>query len=238
MLARGEYPALAAKGVTLVRGDVTDVHACLKACEGAEAVFHVAALASVSVRLEPYVRTNIDGTRTLLGAAKAAGVRRFVYTSTPSVVFSPTGHVGSNEAEPLTTQTMSPYAFTKARAEEHVLAANEPAFRTLALRPHLVWGPGDTQLTAKLVERAQRGRLRLVGDGHEKVDTTYIGNCVDAHLLAERALEQGRGVGKAYFISNGEPLAVRDFVDKVLDAYGVQATARSVPMCNRHHQFV
>lgn len=218
-LARSNYPHLTERGVEQVQGDVTDDASCAKAVAGIEAVFHVAARASMSVRLDPFLKTNFEGTKRLLDAAKRSGVKRFVYTSTPSVVFSRDGHRGANEEAPLVQDAFSPYAFSKARAEEAVMAANSDTFRTVALRPHLVWGPGDTQLTAKLVERARAGKLKLVGDGTEKVDTTYIDNCVDAHVSAERALANGRGAGRAYFISNDEPITVKEFIDAVLRAH-------------------
>lgn len=230
VLARGAYPGLEARGVKLVRGDLTSAAACAMACAGCEVVFHVAALADVGVRLEPFQRTNIDGTRSVLTAARAAGVRRFVLTSSPSVVFSRQGHEGVDERAPLVQETISPYAYTKARAEEIVLAADGDDFRTIALRPHIVWGPGDTQLTARVVERARAGRLKLVGDGRARVDTTYIANCVDAHVLAERALAAGRGRGKAYFISNDEPLEVREFIAGVLEAHGLSPRVGRVPL--------
>jgi 2-alkyl-3-oxoalkanoate reductase len=221
-LARSEHTVLSTLGVEQMRGDVTDPTACDRALVGVDVVFHVAARASMSVRLEPFLKTNLEGTRTLLQAAQRSGVKRFVYTSTPSVVFSKRGHEGASESAPLVQDTFSPYAYSKARAEELVLGANRGSFRTVALRPHLVWGPGDTQLTARLVARAKAGKLKLVGDGSAQVDTTYIDNCVDAHLAAERALQDGRGQGKAFFISNDEPVTIRAFVDAVLRAHSLE----------------
>lgn len=221
-LARSHHPVLEQPGVEPIRGDVTDAASCARAVQGVESVFHVAARASMSVRLEPFIQTNLEGTRKLVDAAKQAGVKRFVYTSTPSVVFSREGHTGAAESAPLVQDQLSPYAWSKARAEEVVRAANSETFKTVALRPHLVWGPGDTQLTAKLVARAKAGKLKLVGDGSAKVDTTYIDNCVDAHLAAERALAEGRAAGQAFFISNDEPVTIRTFVDEVLRAHGLE----------------
>jgi nucleoside-diphosphate-sugar epimerase len=232
ILARGHYPALEARGVRAIRGDVTDPEVTRRACEGADVIFHVAAKASVGVDLAAYAHTNVEGTRTMLASAQAVGVTRFVHTSTPSVVFSEAGHVGADERAPLTTSMLSPYAYTKARAEELVRAAATPTFRTVALRPHLVWGPRDPQLTARLVDRARRGKLALVGDGTALVDTTFVDNAVDAHLLAGDALARpdAPANGQAYFISNGEPRAVEAIVGDIVAACGAPRPTRHVPL--------
>lgn len=229
-LARGEYPALAALGVEVMRGDVTDAAAVARAASGVDVVFHVAAKAGVGGRFADYVHSNLRGTEVVVAACQQAGVPRLVYTSTPSVVFDPRGHEGADESTPRTTTKISAYAWTKARAEEHVLAAHGPALATCALRPHLIWGPEDTQLTARILARARAGRLRLVAGGRSRVDTIYIDNAVDAHLDAAEALARGTAGGKAYFLSNDDPRPIADIMGAMLAAGGLPKVTRSIPL--------
>ena len=227
VLARGDYPELAGPSVELLRGDVADPAVARAAAEGVDLIFHLAAKAGVGGRYSDYVRSNLEGTRAMLEGARAAGVRRFVHTSTPSVVFDRRGHEGGDESLPLTQDKLSPYAFTKARAEELVLAQRE--LYTCALRPHLIWGPDDTQLVARIVSRARHGKLALIGDGHHLVDSIYVDNVVDAELAAADALEAGPARGKAYFLSNGEPLPVGLLMNRILASGGLPPVTRQVP---------
>lgn len=229
-LARGAYPELEAIGVDVHRGDVADPAAVLRAVEGCEVVFHVAAKAGVGGRFASYVRANLDGTRAVLDACATARVPRLVYTSTPSVVFAREGHEGADESTPRTQNKISAYAWTKARAEEAVLAAHSPTLATCALRPHLIWGPEDTQLTARILSRARAGRLRLVAGGTSRVDTIYIDNAVDAHLAADQALMRGTAGGKAYFLSNDDPRPIAEILRLMLAAGGMPPVTRSISL--------
>ena len=124
----------------------------------------------------------------------------------------------------------APYATTKAIAERDVLAANDATLATVALRPRLIWGPGDNQLLPRLVQRARAGRLRLVGDGHNRVDTTYIDNAAQAHFDAFEHLAPGAAcASRAYFISNGEPKPMREIVNGLLAAVGAPPVTKSLP---------
>lgn len=229
-LARGPYPELTALGVDVRRGDIADRDTVLRAAEGCEVVFHVAAKAGVGGRFADYVHSNLTGTQAVLAACKTACVPRLVYTSTPSVVFDRRGHEGADESASRTTIKLSPYAWTKARAEEAVLAAHGASLATCALRPHLIWGPEDTQLTARILARARAGRLRLVGDGTARVDTTYIDNAVDAHLAADHALMRGTAGGKAYFLSNDDPRPIAEILRLMLAAGGLPPVTRAIPL--------
>ena len=228
--ARGDYPALRALGVDVVRGDLGDRDAVMRATAGVDVVFHVGAKAGVWGSLESYRRANVDGTAHVIAACRAHGVGRLVFTSSPSVVFDDGDLEGVDERAPYPTRFLAHYPATKAEAEQAVLAANGPGLATVALRPHLVWGPGDQHLVPRIVARAKAGKLRGIGDGHWKVDTTYIDNAADAHLAAAEELgAEGRCAGKAYFVSNGEPIAVGSMIDQILRAAGLPPVGRRVP---------
>src|SRR5688572_30377495 len=229
---RSHSPALDALGVRQIRGDLADAAAVLAATEGYDAIFHNAAKAGAWGSYDGYFAANVTGTRHVLAAMRAHGIGRLVYTSTPSVTHSGRTPVeGTNEADtPLGHGFRAPYPATKLIAEREVLAANSPTLATVALRPRLIWGPGDTQLLPRLVARARAGRLRLVGDGSNRLDTTFVDNAVDAHLRALDALGPGAAcAGRAYFISNGEPTAARDVVNALLRVAGAPEVHARVP---------
>lgn len=231
-LARGAYPALDAAGVRTFRGDVADLDAVRRAAAGCDVVFHVAARAGIGGPAAAYRRANVDGTRTVVVACRAERVGRLVHTSTPSVVHAGRDISGGTEDLPYPARHGAAYPATKAAAERTVLAANGPDLATVALRPHLVWGPGDRHLVPGLVERARAGRLRLVGDGRALVDSTVVDNAADAHLLAADALTAARSpaAGRAYFVSNGEPRPVGDLVNGILAAAGLPPVRATVPL--------
>ncbi|RYE72926.1 MAG: NAD-dependent epimerase/dehydratase family protein, partial [Oxalobacteraceae bacterium] len=164
---RGHYPVLARWGVGQVQGDLADLHAVTHAADGVEAIFHNAAKAGAWGSYDSYFSANVVGTRNVLAACRTHGIGRLIYTSTPSVTHRATHPVegGSADEVPYGENFQAPYAETKAIAEQEVLAANGPSLATIALRPRLIWGPGDQQILPRLVERARSGRLRIVGDG-------------------------------------------------------------------------
>lgn len=233
-LQRGDYPALAAMGIECVRGDLGDAALVQSAVRGCDAVIHTAAKAGVWGPFDEYYRANVVGTRNVLAACRAAGVKRLVYTSSPSVVFDGRDEAGIDETAPYPTRYLAHYPRTKAEAERAVLAANGPDLATVALRPHLIWGPGDPHLLPRLVARAQSGKLRLVARDDNLVDSTYVDNAAHAHVLALDALSQADAphrascAGRAYFISNGEPLAMAELVNKLLAARGVPPVTRTI----------
>ena len=200
--ARGPYPGLADLGVEVRRGDLRDAQAVEQACAGCDVVFHVAAKAGIWGRYAAYYEPNVRGTRNVLAACREQGVHRLVYTSSPSVVFNGRSMEGVDESAPYPPTQHSHYAATKALGEQAVLAANGTTLRTLALRPHLIWGPRDNHLVPRIVSRGRAGTLHRVGDGTNKVDTTYIENAARAHLLAADALATNpRAAGRPFFIS-------------------------------------
>ncbi len=229
---RGHYPVLAELGVGQVQGDLADAHALTHAADGAEAIFHNAAKAGAWGSYASYHSANVVGTQNVLDACRAHGIGRLVYTSTPSVTHRATNPVagGTADAVPYGEDFKAAYAATKTIAEKAVLAANDTRLATVALRPRLIWGPGDNQLLPRLVERAKAGRLRFVGDGNNVIDTTYIDNAAQAHFDAFEHLAVGAAcAGRAYFISNGEPKTVRETINGLLRAAGAPTVDKTIP---------
>ena len=222
-LSRRVYPELESAGIESVAGDLSDRDAVLAAAEGCTIVFHVAALAGFWGDRSAYEETNILGTDHVIDACRTHGIDRLVFTSSPSVTFAGKDQCGVDESEPYPPRFLADYPRTKAIAEQRVRAAADATLATVSLRPHLVWGPGDPHFLPRLVERARAGKLKLVGDGSARVDATFIDNAVAAHLSAAERLLPGAAIsGKAYFISNGEPIAIGELVRKLLAAAGVE----------------
>lgn len=259
VLARHPAPELERRGVKFVRAALADAAAVSAACAGVETVFHVAAKVGVWGRYDDFFRTNVLGTRALLSGCRAHGVRRFVHTSTPSVVYNGRDLAGADESLPLVTACPAAYPLTKAIAEREVLAANSPALRTIALRPHLIWGVGDPHLIPRVLARARAGRLRIIGHGRNRVDMVHLANAVDAHLLAEAALDvchplddnlppspaEGKtgvchlmddkprprpAAGRAFFITNGEPVVLWDWINELLRALGEPPVTKRISL--------
>lgn len=229
---RGHYPALDALGVAQLRGDLADADAVAAAARGVDAVFHNAAKAGAWGAYDDYHRANVVGTDNVIAACRAHGIGRLVYTSTPSVTHRATHPVEGGTAEdvPYGSGFKAPYAITKMLAEQAVLDANDGALATVALRPRLIWGPGDNQILPRLVERARAGRLRIVGSGDNLVDCTYIDNAAQAHLDAFDHLAVGAAcAGRAYFISNGEPMPMRELLNALLRAAGAPEVRKTLP---------
>lgn len=228
-LTRSAYPWLDELGVEQTLGDLADADAVTRAVTGMDAVVHTAAKAGVWGRYADYVATNVTGTANVIAACRAAGVRRLVYTSTPSVVHGGGDLEGADESTPLPKHYDAAYPETKAAAETAVLTANGPDLATVALRPHLIWGPGDPHLIPRVLARARAGKLRRIGTRPVRVDVTYVDNAADAHVLAVEKLDIGSApAGKAYFVSNGEPVELWDFLNRVLAAAAVPPVTKSV----------
>lgn len=228
--ARGSYAELEARGVEVLRGDITDPVAVETAAAGSDVVFHVAARVGVGGPAGPYRAANVGGTSNVIAACRRQGVGRLVFTSSPSVVHGGGDLAGADESLPYPAHHLAAYPATKAKAERLVLAADGPSLATTALRPHLVWGPGDTHLVPGLLARARSGRLRFVGDGSARIDATYVDNAAEAHVLAaERLAADGAPAGRAYFIANGEPVPLRELVNAILATAGLPAVTGTVP---------
>jgi len=233
---RGEYPQLAARGVEVLRGDIRDRQAVTEACRRVDCVFHAAAMPGIGIERRAYDEVNRVGTENVLAGCRAAGVRRLIYTSSPSVVFAGQDQCGIDETAPYDFRWMESnsayYSLAKARAEQHILAANSNDLHTCALRPHLIWGPGDTHLVPRLIARARCGWLRRIGDGTNLLDITYVENAAEAHLRAADALtgEAASAAGKAYFISQGEPVNCWRWIDDILALFELPPVKRSMSL--------
>jgi nucleoside-diphosphate-sugar epimerase len=217
--SRGDYPQLKKIGVKQIRGDLTDYKKVRDACKGMDIVYHVAAKPGVWGPYDEYYKPNVIGTKNVIKACEECQVGRLVYSSSASVVFGGGSIEGGDESLPYPKKPKSNYTATKAIAEKALLKADSRKLRTLSIRPHLIWGPRDNHLGPGLIDAAESGRFKQVGDGKNKVDTTYITNCADAHLLGAEALETNpNSTGRAYFISNDKPVGVWDWINKLLKA--------------------
>jgi 2-alkyl-3-oxoalkanoate reductase len=229
--SRARHAALEAIGVRCVQGDVADGRLVRDAMQGAEIVFHVAARTGVWGPAAAYERTNVLGTRTVVAAAQENGVRGLVHTSSPSVCFDGHDHVFASNDLPLATRFLCAYPRTKAHAEMIALGANgKSGVATCALRPHLVFGPGDPHLLPRVVARARAGKLRIVGDGTNQVSLTYVDNAARAHIVAADGLAiDAHHAGKAYFIAQEEPVVLWSWIAEVLERLSIEPPRRRVP---------
>ncbi|MBU0674682.1 MAG: NAD-dependent epimerase/dehydratase family protein [Proteobacteria bacterium] len=229
VVGRNEYRDLADDGVMVHRGDIRDRDFLNKALAGYDTVFHVAAKAGIWGAAKEYRTINLDGTRNVMAACRVNGIGVLVHTSTPSVVFAGQNIEGGDESLPYSERFLCRYAETKAQAEREILVANSPGFLTVALRPHLVWGPGDTNLIPRLVERGRKGLLRQVGNGANRVDISYIDNVAEAHLLAADNLHStATAAGKPYFISQGEPVNLWQWINEFLALVQVEPVVKKM----------
>jgi nucleoside-diphosphate-sugar epimerase len=216
-------------GVDDVLGTMTDAAAVGRAVDGVEAVVHLAAKVSLAGDPADFERVNVEGTRTLLAAARAAGVSRFVFVSSPSVAHTGSSISGDGAAPASPSQARGDYARTKAAAELLALAADAPGFAVVAVRPHLVWGQGDTQLVGRIVDRAARGRLPLLDSGAALMDSCYVDNAASAMVAALDRADADEVHGNAYVVTNGEPRPVADLLDGICRASGVPTPRWHVP---------
>jgi 2-alkyl-3-oxoalkanoate reductase len=242
MLGRGVARALADRGdrVTVLQRrpaglglpevltDISDVAAVRAAVSNQDAVIHLAAKVNVVGPEAEYERINVHGTRSVVNACLTAGVRRLVHVSSPSVAHAGSSLIGhaADPADPVAAR--GPYARSKAAAELIALDADSAELAVVAVRPHVVWGPGDTQLVARVVDRARRGRLPIIGSGAALVDSTYVDNAVEALIAALDHCVDARG--QALVVTNGEPRPVAELIAAICRAAGVPEPSWRVPV--------
>ena len=228
--SRRRYDFLEDLGVDQHQGDLQDADAVSAACAGVDVVFHNAGVAGIWGPWKHYHGINTAGTENIIAACRAQGVKKLIYTSSPSVTFDGTGQINVDESAPYPTNWLCHYPHSKALAEQAVLATNgQDGLLTCALRPHLIWGPRDEHLIPRLIERAKSGKLRRVGDGTNLVDMIYVENAALAHLQAADALAEGSPVaGKAYFISQREPVNLWDWINEILALADLPPITRSI----------
>ncbi len=217
----------AADQLEFVQGSVTDPEAVARAVAGVDAVIHLAAKVSFTGRWSEFAATNVDGTGNLLAAARRAGARDFVFVSSPSVAHFGSSIVGSPAGVADPERARGNYARSKAAAELLALAEDSAAFRVAAIRPHIVWGPGDTQLVERVMERARAGRLPLLDHGTALIDTTYIDNAAAAIVRGLERMDHAHG--QALVITNGQPRPIAELIAGICTAAGVPVPTRSVP---------
>jgi 2-alkyl-3-oxoalkanoate reductase len=228
--SRNDYPELRENGINVKRGDISDINSVLEACKNIDIIFHVAAKAGISGIYGDYYRTNVTGTGNIIHACKMNKIKYLIFTSSASVVFNGTNIEGSDESLPYPVKPISYYTATKAQSEQMILQANSFNLRTLSLRPHLVFGPGDNHLFPAIISRAKKGTLIRIGNGKNMTDVSFIDNVVAAHINAAQTMICNPGVtGKAYFITNGEPVLLWDFLNMMLQVSGHKPVRNSAP---------
>jgi nucleoside-diphosphate-sugar epimerase len=215
-----------AAGAEPVRGDLADEAALATGAGGAGVVFHAAAKLGDWGPWDEFRRVNVDGTRAVLRAARAAGVRRVVHVGTEAALLHGQPLVLADERTPLALDSPVAYAATKAAAEAEVIAANGDGLETVVVRPRFVWGAGDTTLLPSMAELVRRGRWRWIGGGRQLTATTHVDNTVEGLVLGA---ERGQP-GSAYFVTDGSAVVFREFVTALLATQGVQAPDASLPV--------
>jgi nucleoside-diphosphate-sugar epimerase len=215
-----------AAGATPVRGDIGSTGALEAGARDAEVTFHLAAKAADWGAWREFRRVNVEGTRNVLAASRAARTRRVVHVSTEAALMHGQPLVAADERTPLALSSPAPYPATKAAGEAAVISANGGGLETIVVRPRFVWGPGDTTLMPVMIEMVRSGRFRWIGGGRQRMSTTHVDNCVEALVLAA-----DRGTpGAAYFVTDGKPVVFREFITALLATRGVEAPSGSIPL--------
>ena len=227
--SRTKYSKLESMGIKQYLGDISNLADVEAAFQGMDAVIHTASLVGMWGRYEDFYKTNVNGTENVIKACQKYQIFKLVYTSTPSVAFGRQNLCGVNETTPYPIRYLSAYAETKAIAEKIVLKANTALLSTTALRPHLIFGPGDLNLIPRVVEAAKSGKLKIVGDGENLVDVTYVENASLAHIMALEKLSPNSAIaGKAYFLGQG-PVKLWEFTNEILKRSGLPPVTKKIP---------
>ena len=230
VVARNAFPEAEPLGVRFLSGDIGDTDFLKNSLAGYDTVIHLASKSGIWGDKNGYYTTNVVGTQNVLDACRANNVAALVYAGTPGVVYQKDDLCGVNERTPYARKFLSDYVRSKAKAEQMVLEANSDTLKTIALRPHLIWGPGDINLIPRLLGQARCRQLKRVGDGHNLVDVTYIDNAVDAFILAGKNLHgTASGAGKPYFISQGEPVNLWNWLNKFFRRLDIPIVEESIP---------
>lgn len=235
-ISRSAYPNLVDAGMVHRRGDLSDaafVNQAFQLPNGKpiDAVVHTAAVAGVWGSASFYERNNVSSTQNVIAGCKSASIPKLVFTSSPSVTFDGDDQVNIDESVGYPNRWLCHYPRTKAMAEQAVLEADQTGgLRTVALRPHLIWGQQDPHLLPRVVQRARSGRLRIVGDGTNLVDTVHVVNAAAAHLDAIDALSKqpDLAAGRSYFISQDDPVNCWDWISQICELAGVTPPRRQI----------
>jgi len=228
--SRSEHPRVRELGAGFLPGDLRNEIDVGEALKGMEAVVHTAAKVGYWGNYDDFYDVNVNGTKNIVKACRNNGVKDLIFTSSPSVIFNGKDMKGPNESVPYPSKYDSSYSKTKAIAERYLLSSNDTVLRTISLRPHLIWGPGDTHIIPGIIERAKNGKMVRIGKCKNIADMTFVNNAADAHVLALEALEKNpEATGRPYFITNGEPRNVWDFIDDILLQAGLDPIKRKLP---------
>lgn len=229
VIGRNRYPEVEALGAHCIIGDIRDSDHILKQCKDFDTVFHVAALAGIWGAWSDYQSINVLGTENVVRACQINQIPSLVYTSTPSVVFNRDHIIGGDESLPYPDRFLCHYARSKVLAEKMVLSANSETLATCAIRPHLVWGPDDPHLIPRLLDKGKKKQLRKVGGGSNFVDISYVDNVAHAHILAAKDLQSSKiAAGKAYFVSQGEPVNLWNWINELFAKVGIATVEKKV----------
>ncbi|OUR97174.1 hypothetical protein A9Q84_12675 [Halobacteriovorax marinus] len=227
--SRRDYRELAELGIETRIGDLNDPKSIENALNDIEVVFHVAGKVAMWGKWEDFYQTNTVGTKNLVDACKRSGISKFIYTSTPSVVFGIDDIIEGNEEIPYPKESLSMYAKSKMLAEKYVLENHTQNFLTCALRPHLIFGPRDKNIIPRLIEARRKGKLKVIGDGDNLVDVIYVENAAKAHIQAFEKLSLDSNMsGEAYFIAQEKPVNLWDFINTVLERNGERKIEKSI----------
>lgn len=230
VVGRNHYPEVEALGAKCLCGDIRDAVFVAGACKEVDTVFHVAALAGIWGSWSAYYSVNVLGTENVIAACRKNNIPSLVYTSTPSVVFNREHIRGGDESLPYPETFLCNYAKSKVMAEKLVLSAQDENLSTCAIRPHLIWGPEDPHLIPRLLQKGKSGELKRVGGGSNLVDISYVDNVAHAHILAGLNLYRGgNGAGKAYFVSQPEPVNLWDWINELFARVGIAPVSGTVP---------
>lgn len=229
VVGRHRYPEIENLGAQCFVGDIRNPHFLASVFKGFDTVFHVAAKAGIWGDEKEYVAINLKGSENVLAACRENNIPRLIYTSTPSVVFNHNSLENIDEKAPYADRFLCHYAASKVMAEKRVLAANCNDLMTTAIRPHLVWGPGDNHLIPRIIERGLKGQLRIIGNGRNRVDISYIDNVADAHLLAADNLETtASAAGHAYFISQGHSVNLWTWINDLFSRLSIPPVRKQI----------
>ena len=221
--SRGSYPTIAATGVKMEQGDIRDYDRLASVAESHDAIIHTAAVAGVWGPRTLFHSINVDGTTNVIQVCRELGVSKLIFTSSPSVTFDGEHQRNLTECAAYPTKWLAHYPHTKAIAEQAVLGANSGDLATVALRPHLIWGPNDPHLIPRVLDRGRRNRLRIIGDGSNQVDMVYVDNAAQAHLCALKSLEIGSLIsGKSYWVTQQQPVNLWDWINEILTLAGIR----------------
>jgi nucleoside-diphosphate-sugar epimerase len=217
--------------VTTIKGDITNSQDIDNALQGTEAIFHVASKVGMWGKWEDFYAINYLGTKNLVDAAKKVGIKTFVYTSTPSVVFGKDSIENGSSETPYPSEYLSLYAKSKALGEKYVLAAQSKDFNVTAIRPHLIYGERDKNIIPRLIESYKKGKLKIIGDGNNMVDVVYVENAAQAHIEAfNELLNEKKNAGKAYFIGQEKPVKLWDFINQILKSKGLGQVKKRISL--------